>query len=649
MSSHLSRYGLHLMRMALVACALAIGLAWTSAPARAEEVRLPITLDYPFIRAAFIRNAFTAPGERAVVANQDQGCTLIELWGLEVSPDRGRIKLRTRIKVKAGLTVFGKCLDPVKWEGFLEAWQQVGVDAAAMRFRVTTVESKLYSSDGQPATVGNLVLKLVKTKVHAYLDQLSINLQPPVKDLGVQLPLFFREDQRRKVEGWLASLKPEEVKVLPQAVKVVMSMQVELFPAPPPKPPSPFVPQEEEQPLSPQDLAAFTQYWEAWDSYLVAQIMALAGKDLAPGERDELLAAVLEARIGFVQAMAQPAWQIYPGRDLVREQFLMTWRRLAPILRKHLLPQPSASLFNYLAFITANDALEALDKLGPALGLEISRQGLMRLARLVNQAGFYPELDYNFDVDPKLRELLGFGPPLAVRGTRYDPRDLAPAAKPGPLSWLVATAWAADTASGDKAGSLAQVMEWVPPAKGGLDAYMVKLRAMLAEAARQALEQGNYDKQRREMFGKLIQATVWQESCWRQFTRVGGALVYLRSYNNTSVGIMQINERVWRGIYDLQSLRWDAVYNARAGCEIMENYLRRYALKNLKSDQKNNDDFLSQVLYAIYNGGPGQVEAFKKRHARGRLWLSDKLFWEKYKQVKQGKLNRAGACLEAGG
>jgi hypothetical protein len=625
---------------------LAMSLAWSASPARAEEVRLPITLDYPFIRAVFIRNAFTAPGEKAVVANQDQGCTLIELWDLQVAPDGGRIKLRTRIKVKAGLTVFGKCLDPVNWEGWLDAWQEVGVDAKAMRFTVRTVDSKLYRPDGQPATVANIVLKLVKTNVHAYLDQLTINLQPPVKDLGVQLPLFFREDQRQRVEGWLASLRPLEVQVLPQVVKVLMTMQVEL---PPPPPPAPAKPPEEAPPLSPQELSAFVRYWEAWDSYLVAQIMTLAGKELTPEERDELLAAVLEARIGFVQAMAQPGWRNHPERDLVREQFLVTWRRLAPILRKHLLPRPSASLFNYLAFITANDALDALDKLGPVLGLEISRQGMMRLARLVNQAGFYPELDYTYEVDPKLRALLGFGPPLPVRGTRYDPRDLAPKAQPGPLSWLVAQAWAGESASPQGTGSMAQVLEWAPPAKDGLEAYLKKVQSMLKEAAGQAADKGKLNPDRGEFFGGLILATAWQESCWRQFTRVGGGLVYLRSYNNTSVGIMQINERVWRGLYDLQSLRWDTVYNAQAGCEIMENFLRRYALKGLKPSQKNNQVFLAQALYAVYNGGPAQLKAFQKRHARGRLWLSDKLFLAKYKQVKNGELDRVGACLGAGG
>jgi hypothetical protein len=634
-------HALKLLRLALFCLALALGFAWPATPALAEEVKLPITLDYPFIRAAFIRKAFTAPGQKAVVVNADEGCTLVELWDLKVSPDRNMIKLRTRIKLKAGLSLLGKCLDPVDWEGWLEAWQRVDVDAQAMRFTVRTVESQLLKENGEPATVGNWVLKLVETHVYNYLDQLSINLKPPVKDLEVQLPLFIRQDQRPKVEKWLKSLRPLEVRVEPEEVKVVMTMQVEL------PTPAPAAPPGEQPKLTELQLAAFAKYWEAWDSYLVHQILTLAGKKLTEDERDELLAVVLDARMGFVQAMAKPEEELPAGRDLVREQFIDTWQRLGPILRKYLLPEPSKSLFNYLAFITAYDALNVLDKLGPALGLDISREGMMRLARLVDKAGFYPDLDYNYEVDGKLRNLLGFGPPLPVRGKRFDPSDMKPPAQSGLLDRLVSKAWAGERVA--ETGTMTQVVEWAPPLKqDNREAYLKKVRRMLEEASHLALQRGKLGKDWSEFLHELILASAWQESCWRQFVRKNGSLVYLRSYNNTSVGIMQINERVWRGLYDVQSLRWDAVYNGRAGGEIMENYLRRYALRKLNERQKQDGALVAQCVYAMYNGGPRQLRAFTKRKDRGRLWLSDKLFAEKYEKVKKGQFKALDSCLTGG-
>ena len=54
-------------------------------------------------------------------------------------------------------------------------------------------------------------------------------------------------------------------------------------------------------------------------------------------------------------------------------------------------------------------------------------------------------------------------------------------------------------------------------------------------------------------------------------------------------------------------------------------------------------------LYAMYNGGPRQLRAFGKRHAKGRLWLSDKLFVQKYEIVKSGDLSGLASCLAGGG
>ena len=83
------------------------------------------------------------------------------------------------------------------------------------------------------------------------------------------------------------------------------------------------------------------------------------------------------------------------------------------------------------------------------------------------------------------------------------------------------------------------------------------------------------------MFPKVVLATAWQESCMRQFLIKKKKIVYLRSSNGSSVGVMQINERVWREIYDIDRLRWNIRYNARAGCEILDLYVTK-SIKNLK-------------------------------------------------------------------
>ena len=178
------------------------------------------------------------------------------------------------------------------------------------------------------------------------------------------------------------------------------------------------------------------------------------------------------------------------------------------------------------------------------------------------------------------------------------------------------------------------------------DAYLKKVRALLRDSAAALIEQQDLAKAHREFFHHLNLATGWQESCWRQFIAKDGRLTYLRSYNGSSVGLMQINERVWRGMYQPENLRWDIAYNARAGAEILLVYLKRYALGRVAGSQLAPAE-LAGAVYAMYNGGPGEFSKYLSRHKRDRLYLSDKLFAEKFAWVLAGNWERAGACLGA--
>jgi len=122
-------------------------------------------------------------------------------------------------------------------------------------------------------------------------------------------------------------------------------------------------------------------------------------------------------------------------------------------------------------------------------------------------------------------------------------------------------------------------------------------------------------------------------------------LIYLLSYNNTSVGLMQVNERVWRGLYNLQRLRWDISYNAAAGSEIAALYLRKYALRDKNIVKSLDRSTLAGLVYAMYNGGPGQYHGFLQRYKKRKMLTSDKLFSEKYSWVVSNQWDKMTQCL----
>jgi len=614
----------------LLAAVLLTAACLAHAQDQAKRVVLPLTLDYSFLRAALVRSWFTGSGGSAVAAQRDDGCTLITLANPRLAPAGGLVMLTVDARVRAGVSLWGGCFDPVDWSGQVELRQRVWVDPASLRLRVATQDSRLLDSQGREAHVAGLVYRLVQENVHAYLDQFTVNLAPPLTDLKTQLPLMARPAVQERLLGWLATLRPAGVTVGSDAVRVSLAMRVSF-------------PRVREEPLppappGPEAVAAFARYWEAWDAYLVRQILSLAGHQLTPGERDQLTTVLLDMRHGFAQALEAGS----QDRGLVKRQVLEAWRGLAPILRKYLLKRPGESLYSYLALFTAMDALTVLEELGPAVGLEISREGLMRLAHLLDPQGPPPSLDYGEVEREDLRRLLGLGPPLK--------RPRTPAAQPRRWEgvsrlwdWLWPRAWAAPPRPG--AGEMGS---WLPPDRQGLAAYLKRMRAVLEEAAAQALAKGSLASEHHDFFGPMILATAWQESCWRQFVAAGGGPRPLISSNLSSVGVMQVNQRVWRGLYHLPSLRWDVGYNARAGSEIMELYVRRYAVGRLDHGRAKDQNLMARLVYAMYNGGPSQFADFLRRRRQGRLWLSDRLFWEKYQRVREGDFSGLGRCLVGG-
>jgi hypothetical protein len=304
-------------------------------------------------------------------------------------------------------------------------------------------------------------------------------------------------------------------------------------------------------------------------------------------------------------------------------------------------------VWGYLTFFTAADALVALDVVGPALGLEVSRNGLIRLSRNLG-AEKEGDLIYRPDIDDALLEVLGIER-LPTRAPEEGKRPQSNLWRDGQrfFVWggmpklLTAAVWAGEAVAAKLRESQQQ---WVP-SQNRRDEYLERVRELLTNMACKAVTSNRFPKQIEQMFETLVLAMAWQESCFRQFHEVKGRVVYLRSYNGTSVGIMQINERVWRGIYDLEQLRWNIHYNASSGGDIIARYINRYLLKKQERIAGFNDKRIAGVVYAMYNGGPRQFQSYLQRLERSDFYKSDRLFNEKYKWVVAGKWQQVAQCM----
>ncbi len=257
-------------------------------------------------------------------------------------------------------------------------------------------------------TVAKIIWKLIEKYVHPPLGQVMIDLTPPINEVTQLLPFFVKSEQQEKLKMGLKSLRPGPVKVGPKAMEAEILLDLDV--------PQGIEPGNAPELLTEAEKEGFINTWETWDFFLVQELLSLVGRPLTGEERHALLKTLLEMRYGFVNALDHKS----PERDLVREQFIKSWTELGPILRKQLIREDATSLFGYMGYFTAMDSLKILDNLGRAFGLEISQNGLIRLARTLSTGQVQWSPGYAWEVNPELRKLLGLGAPIPESGPGYE-------------------------------------------------------------------------------------------------------------------------------------------------------------------------------------------------------------------------------------
>jgi len=606
-----------------------------------KTLNFPLRIDYPLLQTLVEASFFQDEGSILRLVDPADTCRHITLSDPRLSWKNNQLQLEMAVNMQGGTKVGDNCLFPVRWSGYVRTHPRPYINHTNWHLMFDWQDTELLDKNRDPAPVMNKLWRVFEGPVLKHLNSLSIDLNPPVAELPAFLLDMAAPAYRARMKNLVNSLKPGELNITPNALTLSILGDVTI----PEKSGEEAVP----APLSKEELENFMGTWETWDAFLVNTLLSLSDKPLTSQERQVLLDVLLGTRYRFVAKLSTDK---HRPNDFVREQFVWAWERLAPILRNHLSKEPHGDPWAYLAFLTASDALAAVDKLGPVIGVDISRNGLIRLARMVSQDDDLT-LHYEHTVIPVLRNILGLGPPLEISNPAagketFNLNRKCPdfGARRSFISAFInmlspQQCWASP--SGALPG-IKELRRWLPPKKS-IEPYFQKVKAVLIETNRKNLRKSNIPEKYHNLFQQVVMATAWQETCFRQFIVDDGKLTFIRSYNNTSVGLMQINERVWRGMYNLQHLRWNIRYNAKAGIDILDNYFTKYALPKSRTVASLGKDGLAACIYAMYNGGPSQFSGYLKRRQTGRYYKTDKHFKEKYNWVKNNQWERLSKCL----
>ncbi len=559
-------------------------------PAWAGRVEIPLRVPLETVQKSLAAQLPASPNS----IYREGPCRFLSIEAPALAAGEGELRLTTPGSGAFGAELFGRCQSAADWQGTMHVRLVPRIDADGS-LRLHIVDSRLVDSRGRKGVP--LVWQLAKQQVHPRLENFRLDLGVPREALLAVL---------RSAAPGVGSIQILAPRVAAREIVVPLAIEIPdamLAAAPTSAAAGASAPTALAAPAAPlteSELEALGKALQPWDAFLVYCIKQVARDSQDEALRQRLFTLLLESRYHLSAILSG---EEQPAGDPVRALFIETWSELRAILADA----------RYSLFVDAGDALLALDRAAPGLGTTISADGLRTLARSLRPDAGGDPLAYDRAVDPELGGLFDVPEP-----------PISPDA-PVETSWL-------DFFIRSAHANGRSLERWVPT-RDELGAYETRVAELLEKAAATELQRSALAAPYDHIYRSMVPTTALIESCWRQYVQRGGKVSYLRSQSG-SVGIMQINQIVWRGFYDVQRLRWDTAYNARAGAQILMRYMKDYAIPYA---QKSGDtSHAPRAAYAVYNAGPRAVGRFAKNPPHPREQRVDAHLWKLYQGLAAG-------------
>lgn len=577
--------------------------------AQAENVSVPLKIEFPLLQQLLINQLYREPSATIEILNDPYGCSEITLSEPEIGEFLQQLKINTRLKARLAVKMLDNCVPLLNWDGYAQIISKPVIKPDnPQQIYLEIIDSHLINQDHETITTGSL-WDQARKHIHPLFDQFSMDLRPAISDIKTILPAFLPRHTNAQINSLLDSIQLNDIQITKTGINGQLQFYVTTITAE--QKPEPVLNELEQQ--------QWREKWQSMDALLTYTIKHYAKETELQELRQKLLEILLDSRYQLQEALHQNQ-----ASDPVRRWFIDSWAQLMPVLQEISRANPEQAPLAFMTMITATDALEALDQLGPAFGLDISIDGLRRLARLLNKNETGDPLKYDETIDPELKQIFQFDPDTPTYENSYINFNL----------WPIQTVSAANSHLLDN---------WIPETDE-LGAYLSQVRTLLINSARESSAKSSMTAAQRDIFQKLVLTTAWQESCWRQYIVTNKKIVPLRS-STGDTGIMQINENVWRGFVDRNKLRWSMAYNVETGSNILLKYMTRYAIKKGEHKHSGGLDNLARSAYSTYNGGPSQVARYRKSNTGAWQKKVDKAFHGKYLRVKKGQELAVAECL----
>ena len=655
--------GVGLRRAVCGLAALLVALA--ASLAHAAEVRVPLTIDYLTLGEAIRHQLYTAPGNRAALWNGPDECQFLYAENPSFSRADERVRLETAATLSLGVALGSSCVSPLTWSGIVQAETEPYL-APGIRLMLHIADMNLYNPRRQKTLIAGRGFDLIKRYLVPRMETFSY-LNPALQQLGVLAEAAATPAVAVRIRNALATVRADPtVTAADDGVRITLILAV-------PEVSEPVASETPAQP-TPAELEAFQKQLDDWDAFLVFAVKQLGAAVGDRQFRSALLDILLTSRYRLTQALASPPSAA--GPDPVRTLFVDSWQRLGLAVRAAARRGQFGSRgLQFLSFISAGDALFALDQAAPALGMRISAEDLRRLAHIMAPDATGDPLEFNFAEDPELRKLLGptlvpltstpESSPTISSSPTETPGSAAPTSAPTPtpqptpqISGWLRIPWSLveprDVCAAEPLGIVPQLnqvasrLRRIVVDEANALGYRSDMERLLELSVQRQLEASDLDARFHPTFARLVKSVAWQESCWRQFIRRDDRVTWLES-STGDIGLMQVNKHVWRGFYNLEKLKWDVLYNAGAGTEILMRMSQQVLARPRVDPGAIEGAWLARSVYAAYNGGPDAYSRWRHPHEASPAREIDAAFLDKYHAVERGETIDVLSCAAAWG
>ena len=349
---------------------LMLSLAMMSAqPSMANQYNLPVQLDYSLIKKVLITQLFKGANNSAELWNDRRGCSFLTLSNPQISGQGGQIKLLNDVHARFGTALGGQCVTVLEWGGILETLQKPTLNADHSILTLPVTQASAYDRQGHQLTIDRLQ-DLIRRVAEPKLAEAKVDLNQSRGDIERTVSEYLPKENAEEVKEILKTLKFSDVAANDTGIGIKLS-----FDAPIKK-----IEKKPEAPLTDREQKQWQASWQEWDAMLGKAIQQASDDTNSPELRDTLMEMLMESRNAFQAALKG---NNAGGVDPVRQFFTQTWERLAPVLRTIAKDLPEIQGLRYMTFIAATDVIYELENMGAPFGLDISSDGLRRLARLL--------------------------------------------------------------------------------------------------------------------------------------------------------------------------------------------------------------------------------------------------------------------------